>query len=414
MLCQFSVRNYKSIKEEITLDMQAASISEHPEHLLTDIDNESFLPIAAIYGPNGGGKSNVLQAMSVLIKKIMVPICAVRPNNECGDGYDSIKSPIIETFKFSDKNRKSPTQFELFFRTEKLEYKYNIDILGDKVMFESLYKKSIDSTRKTLLFERNINTEKEYRLNGSFKNFKISELSDNIPLLSYITMTYGKNAIALDIFRWLESGISILNFGSYRTDNSLNLKELENYKDILISIFKELDIDIADYRIIDKENDFDIMTKHIIDGDNCELNLSEESSGTKRLFAIMPRILKSLVIGTTLVIDELDAKLHPKLLRYIIELYSDKKINTKKAQLIFTSHDLSTMNSDVFRRDEIWFVAKNNEQATSLYSLVEFKDEDGKSIRKDARFDKQYLEGRYGADPYLRRIIDWEGLANEV
>jgi AAA15 family ATPase/GTPase len=92
----------------------------------------------------------------------------------------------------------------------------------------------------------------------------------------------------------------------------------------------------------------------------------------------------------------------------MIQLFTDPEINKNKAQLVFTSHDLSTMNNDLFRRDEIWFAAKNNEQATSLYSLVEFKDNNGDSVRKDAKFNKQYLEGRYGADPYFRRIIDWE------
>ena len=108
-----------------------------------------------------------------------------------------------------------------------------------------------------------------------------------------------------------------------------------------------------------------------------------------------------------MVIDELDAKIHPVLLRYIIMMFSNMSINKKKAQLIFTSHDLSTMNSEVFRRDEIWFVAKGNSQNSQLYSLVEFKNEKGESVRKDAKFDKQYLEGKYGADPYLKRIIDW-------
>ena len=88
-------------------------------------------------------------------------------------------------------------------------------------------------------------------------------------------------------------------------------------------------------------------------------------------------------------------------------MYTDLNVNKNNAQLIFTSHDLSTMNSEVFRRDEIWFVAKGNAENSELYSLVEFKNAKGESVRKDAKFDKQYLEGKYGADPYLRRIIDW-------
>ena len=106
-------------------------------------------------------------------------------------------------------------------------------------------------------------------------------------------------------------------------------------------------------------------------------------------------------------IDELDAKIHPVLLRYVIMLFNNMEINKNGAQLIFTSHDLSTMNNDIFRRDEIWFVAKGKEQNSKLYSLVEFKTTKGESVRMDAKYDKQYLEGKYGADPYLKKIIDW-------
>ena len=169
-----------------------------------------------------------------------------------------------------------------------------------------------------------------------------------------------------------------------------------------------MDLDILDFRVEEKEHDrIEVFTKHEVDGYEAELNLSDESSGTKKLFGLLPFIAESLIDGTTLVIDELDAKIHPALLRHIIMLYNDIEVNRKGAQLIFTSHDLSTMNSEVFRRDEIWFVAKGNSQNSKLYSLVEFKNIKGESVRKDAKFDKQYLEGKYGADPYLRRIIDW-------
>ena len=163
-----------------------------------------------------------------------------------------------------------------------------------------------------------------------------------------------------------------------------------------------------DAKMEEKENErIDIFTKHCVDDVETEINLFDESSGTQKLFGLLPFIAESLITGTVLVIDELDAKIHPVLLRHIIMMFNDMTINRHKAQLIFTSHDLSTMNSEVFRRDEIWFVAKGNAQNSKLYSLVEFKNEKGESVRKDAKFDKQYLEGKYGADPYLRRIIDW-------
>ena len=173
-------------------------------------------------------------------------------------------------------------------------------------------------------------------------------------------------------------------------------------------MIQEMDLDIVDFRVEEKEHErIEVFTKHIVDKYEAELNLVDESSGTRKLFGLLPFIAKSLLLGTTLVIDELDAKIHPVLLKYLIMTFSNMKKNKKGAQLIFTSHDLSTMSSDIFRRDEIWFVGKGNHQNSKLYSLVEFKNKKGESVRKDAKFDKQYLEGKYGADPYLRKIIDW-------
>ena len=155
------------------------------------------------------------------------------------------------------------------------------------------------------------------------------------------------------------------------------------------------------------KNNIEVFTRHVVQGYSEELTLAEESSGTQKLFSLLPFIARSLIKGTTLIIDELDAKIHPVLLKHIIMLFNNLEANRHGAQLIFTSHDLSTMNNEIFRRDEIWFVAKGNDQNSKLYSLVEFKAGNGEIIRKDAKYDKQYLEGKYGADPYLRKIIDW-------
>ncbi|WP_084145979.1 AAA family ATPase [Anaerovorax odorimutans] len=136
--------------------------------------------------------------------------------------------------------------------------------------------------------------------------------------------------------------------------------------------------------------------------------LEEESSGTRKLFGSLAEIIDCLQSGNLMVADELDAKLHPKLLRYIIELFTNPKVNKHGAQLLLTSHDMTTMIPAVYRRDEIWFCALNSSNASTIYSLIAFKKENGKSPRKDESYGKQYIEGRYGADPYLRRILDWE------
>jgi len=312
---------------------------------------------------------------------------------------------MIEPFAFSEKTKDEPTEFEIFFRTKLVEYRYILHVKRDMVVYERLDRVKMDTGRKSALFER----DEEIVLKGVFAKLKISdELSETLPLLSYLGITYKKNEVVKDVLGWFEYGIDFLNYGNPIEELRMAVSNSDEVKQLMLEMIQEMDLDIVDFRVIKDENDrIDVYTKHRVDGYEAELNLLEESSGTKKLFGLMPFIAASLLTGTTLVIDELDAKIHPVLLRYIIMMFSDMSINKEKAQLIFTSHDLSTMNSEVFRRDEIWFVAKGNAQNSQLYSLVEFKNEKGESVRKDAKFDKQYLEGKYGADPYLRRIIDW-------
>lgn len=402
MLCQFTVKNYKSIRDEVTLDMQAAAISEHEDRIIRDKDGEIFLPVSAIYGPNGGGKSNVLEALHTLAVKVLRPLYAT------GDNEERIflqKKIIIEPFAFSGETKSEPTEFEIFFRTELAEYRYILHVKREVVVYERLDRVKMDTGRRSALFERG----KEIMLKGAFAKLKISdELSETLPLLSYLGITYKKNEVVKDVLEWLEYRIDFLNYGNPMEELRMAVSSSEAVKHLMLQMIQEMDLDIVDFRVVKDENDrIDVYTKHMVGDRETELNLLEESSGTKKLFGLMPFIADSLLSGTTLVIDELDAKIHPVLLRYIIMMFSNMSINKKKAQLIFTSHDLSTMNSEVFRRDEIWFVAKGNSQNSQLYSLVEFKNEKGESVRKDAKFDKQYLEGKYGADPYLKRIIDW-------
>ena len=403
MLCQFTVKNYKSIRDEMTFDMQAAAISEHENNIIRDKDGELFLPISAIYGPNGGGKSNVLEAMHTLASKVLRPLYAT------GDKEERIflqKRLLIEPFAFSKETKSQPTEFEIFFRTEIAEYRYKLHIMKDVVNYESLDRVKLDTGRRSALFERD--TE-EISLKGVFSKLKASEdLSATLPLLSYLGITYKKNEVVKDVLDWFEYGIDFLYYGNSIEELRMAVSNSEDVKQLMLDMIQEMDLDIVDFRVVEDENDrIDVYTKHLVDGYETELNLLEESSGTRKLFGLMPFIAGCLLTGTALVIDELDAKIHPVLLRHIIMMFNDMSINKKKAQLIFTSHDLSTMNNEVFRRDEIWFVAKGNAQNSKLYSLVEFKNEKGESVRKDAKFDKQYLEGKYGADPYLKRIIDW-------
>lgn len=402
MLCQFSVKNYKSIRDEVTFDMQAAAISEHEDRIIKDQDGEMYLPVSAIYGPNGGGKSNVLAAFHTLVAKILRPLFATEDNDEKVFFQRKI---IVEPFAFSE-SKNEPTEFELFFRTDLAEYRYILHVKRDIVIYESLDRVKLETGRRSALFQRNDNG---IDLKGAFAKLKVSDdLSKTLTLLSYLGIAYKGNAVVKDVLNWFEYGVEFLNYGNPIQELKMAVSTSEDVKNLMLEMIQEMDLDIVDFRVEEKENDMiEVFTKHCVDGVESEISLSDESSGTKKLFGLLPFIAESLLTGTVLVIDELDAKIHPVLLCHIIMMFNDLSINRHKAQLIFTSHDLSTMNSKVFRRDEIWFVAKGNAQNSKLYSLVEFKNKNGESVRKDAKFDKQYLEGKYGADPYLRRIIDW-------
>ncbi len=402
MLCQFTVKNYKSIRDEVTFDMQAAAISEHEDRIIKDKDGDLYLPVSAIYGPNGGGKSNVLAALHTLVAKILRPLYATEDSEEMAFLQKKI---MVEPFAFSE-SKNEPTEFELFFRTGMAEYRYILHVKRDVVIYESLDRVKLETGRRSALFTRD---ENEIQLKGAFSKLKVSdELSKTLTLLSYFGIAYKGNVVVKDVLGWFVNGIDFLNYGNPVQELKMAISTSEDVKKLMLDMIQEMDLDIVDFRVEEKEHDrIEVFTKHLINNVETELTLSDESNGTKKLFGLLPFIAASLLDGTTLVIDELDAKIHPVLLRYIIMMFNNMEINRHKAQLIFTSHDLSTMNSEVFRRDEIWFVAKGNAQNSKLYSLVEFKNEKGESVRKDAKFDKQYLEGKYGADPYLRKIIDW-------
>ena len=403
MLSQFSVKNYKSIRDEITFDMQSVAISELANHLIEDKDGEKYLPVASIYGPNGGGKSNVLEAFQVLVAKVTRPLYVATSNS---DREPALKRIPVVPFAFSEDTKNTPTEFEVFFRTETSEYRYILHIQEEQVIYEQLDRVKKDTARKSALFEREKGT---ISLKGVLSTLKVGDgVSNTIPLLSYLGITYSENEVIKEVMDWFVNGVSFLNYGNPFQEARILVDQSDDIKKLVLKIIKEMDLDIDDFRIEEEDNNrIEIYTKHIVDGNDIELKLAEESSGTKKIFGLLPFVANSIVNGNTLVIDELDAKIHPVLLKYIIELFSDKEKNRHGSQLIFTSHDLSTMNNEVFRRDEIWFVAKGKSQNSKLYSLVEFKNDKGESVRKDAKYDKQYLEGKYGADPYLQKIIDW-------
>lgn len=424
MLCQFTFKNFKSFKDEATLDLEAVKISEHEESLIIDkADKTELLPVAVIYGPNGGGKSSVLEAFVYLTRKVLMPILAVKDISKEMKSDDIFEGISIESrkvkelnssgleeteryYKFDKKAQNEPIEFDISFRKNDKEYKYQLYLLKGEIIEENLFFRDIlNNNRPDIVFERD---KDGMYLGDALENIDINNIKSSIPMLSYISITKSIKLID-DVIEWFFNSV-ILNYDNPFRDRTIILSKGRKIEKQFIDMLNEMDINISGIRTV-KDSDgnvTEIYTKHKLkDGSDGELLFEEESSGTRKLFALLPFILHCIKSGSFVIADEMDAKLHPKLLRYIIGLFTNPKINKNGAQLLFTSHDLTTMKNTVLRRDEIWFAALNKFDASKLYSLVEFKKENGEKVRKDETYDKQYIEGRYGADPYLRTILDW-------
>ena len=401
MLCQFSFQNYKSYKEETTFDLQATAISEFEESLIKREKCSNLLPVSVIYGPNGGGKSNLLQALACLITTVVKPI------HDLGNTRENIiiqQGFSAKPFLYDMDSVEKPIEYRIFFRKGNYEYRYYLATLKDEIFAETLDRKTIGGKKPAQIFYR----EGEVitlgpTLSKEGVNIKVNE---KMPYLSFLAINYNIPVIA-EVQEWFESCI-IRNYGNPIIEIEVMFSENENVKKQIVTLLNDMGIDIEDYRFDSDEKQ--LYLKRTIAGKSYELSLTEESDGTRKLIAALPAILIALQEGRLVIIDELDAKLHPKLLRYVISLFKNPKVNRNGAQLLFTSHDMSTMKNTVFRRDEIWFAALNEKRSSEIYSLYEIRHEDNERVKSTAAFDKQYMEGRYGADPYLQNMLsggDW-------
>lgn len=411
MLCQFTFENFKSFKNEAFLDFFAEPISDNTNSLIIDEDNERFLPVVSIYGPNGGGKSTVLEALRFLMQTLAKPIIASNINDELTLEELSILNQSINEihqekfYKFDSACEHQPIVFDILFRTNGIQYKYELSILKNLIVKENLYYNKIGEKDAVLVFER---TDKDCIVGEDIQSISVEKIKSSLPLFSHIAATYDIEVIDNAMSWFLK--INFVDYDNPNKDKQILLPKKEEDRILFFEMLRQMDINVFDIRV---EEDIDgnvqnLYTKHVIHGKDIELPIQEESSGTRKIFSCLARINDCLLDGKLLVADELDAKLHPKLLRFIIELFTNPSRNKHGAQLLITSHDIVNMNPEVFRRDEIWFCALSQNNTSNLYSLISFKEENGKQPRKDAVYGKRYLEGKYGADPYIRKGLDWE------
>lgn len=411
MLIQFSVSNYRSIKEEAVFSALAGSDKLH-ETSLIHFRKERVLPSIAVYGANAAGKSNLFKAITAAL--VIIRSSNNRQINE--------PIPLIAPFAFDDESGSRPTSFNFIFTANGKKYEYGFSADKNKVYDEYLYE--YRTAKPSKIFERTNTTDYSFveALEKEMRMY-VGKNTENKLFLS--TATAWNCERTKSAYLWLAEAID--TFGGERFEGVV-MPELENDKDgklekFITDLLREADINITGYQFKVKDiplneqpnislppgvevrlpsgiiqKHYEMTSKHMIQqGDEKKeylLPFGDESEGTKRLFFYSPIIKRAIEKGNTVIIDEIDNSLHPLLTIMLIELFHDKNINKNGAQLLFNTHDVSLLDLEYFRRDQIYFVEKNNlTGVTDLYSLDEF------SPRKTENIRKGYLQGRYGAIP---------------
>lgn len=399
MLCQFSFQNFKSYKDETTFDFRATEIPEFRDTLLRQAYGDDLLPVSAVYGPNGGGKTNLLQAFFCLVGMVVKPIHALEKNRQTNIFQQTVG---CAPFALDEMSGQEPTAFQVFFRVGEREYQYYLSV-REEIVEETLLWRTLKGKRPGVLFER---SGQNVQLGDSIRRASINtNVNPKMPYLSFLAINYDLPEITV-VQNWFESCIT-QSYADPDAENLVLVAKNAGTREKIIQALNDVGIDLSGYRY--DEESKKLYTQRTIRDKVYELPFEAESDGTKKMIAALPLLLLALQEGRTVVVDELDAKLHPKLLRYVIQLFKNPRLNLHGAQLLFTSHDLTTMKNTVFRRDEIWFAAMNEAHESEIYSLYEFRQEDNTRVKRTAAFDKQYLEGRYGADPYLSNMLTGEG-----
>lgn len=400
MLITFKYKNFKSFKNENILDLEATTLKEH-EYNVVKMKNVNLLTMAAIYGANASGKSNVLQAFEYMKNMILI-------NNDSME-YSQIKEENIYSFMMN----KYPIslEVEILSKDGKI-YKYGFESLNDKIKLEWMYEKKIN--KFYTIFERK---ENSVSMKSNNKNNRYDNLDDKTLFLSIYTKIDRKNSDFINVYQWFID-TDYLDLNNTKIENFINntistkILNDSNYKAELQNFISTLDLGIEGIKTIPESmNDLQksngvvkIGLLYRVENNKIKsLPLELESDGTRKMIYLFDYLIAALKKGMTLFIDDLDTKLHPLLTKYIINLFHNKEINISNAQLIYTTHDVTNLNKETFQRDEIWFTEKDNSGVSEIYSLSDYKIDNVK-IRNDATFNKDYLTGRYGAIPELKQF----------
>lgn len=418
MIIEFTVGNFLSFKENKTLSLEATSITEYKESTFK-AGKYKLLKSAVLYGANSSGKSNFIKAMSTMKRIVMTSV----------EKTSASKFEIVP-FLLNTNTENKPSYFELVFLINNTRYRYGFEIDNKSVHGEWLFK-LVDDTEVPLFIreENGIGVAENFDEGTGLE----SKTRENALFLSVVDQFNGE--IAGSIISWFNDWetISGLSHDNYR-GVTFELLDKKKSKERLLDFFKDLDLgfeqlkfrkekfqesvlpnDLPSEMLDDIINDLQgktiarINTVHKkFDKNGNQVGLRDfdlryqESSGTNKVIDISGPIFDTLLGGGVLVIDELDAKLHPLMTAAITNLFNSPEYNTNNAQLIFATHDTNLLSYGRFRRDQIYFLEKDKYEASDLYSLIEYK-EDGSNtkIRKDRSFEKDYINGRYGAIPFI-------------
>lgn len=412
MLIQFNFKNYKSFRDEVTLDMSAAKMKEFADRVVT-IGGEKILPVAAIYGANASGKSNVYSAFEFMSHYVVNSF-------KYGDDEQSYKEVRPQPFLFEEASEHGESSFEVYFtipgdKTQR-SYNYGFCLGAEGVTEEWMNTKAKTARQYSAVFYRD---SESLDLTGipkkSRDNIEVA-LEKQVLIISLgAKLKIDKCKLVRDWFlanEFADFGDAVENFFMSRL-LPIDFVDSKSVQEDVVKFFASFDDQIKGFEVTklptadeDKEERITINALHKkIDSDEmAKIPLSAESAGTLKMFALYPELQAVLERGSVFFVDELNARLHPLLVRNFILAFSNPKINKNHAQLVFTTHDTWQLSNQLLRRDEIWFTEKDKDGLSTLYSLADFVDEDGSRIRKDESYEKNYLLGKYGAIPTLETI----------
>jgi AAA15 family ATPase/GTPase len=419
MLLEFNVNNFKSIKDSITFSMLASSKDTNNSF---NIRKYELLNSSIVYGANASGKSNLLKAMNFMGKIVLNRTKVIQSTDKLP--YDP--------FRLNSETEDASSTFEMVFFINEIKYRYGFEIDNENVYAEWLY--ADEKGKESKLFYRDTDEDdyvnpNKFSEGNQFFNKKNSLINISKNQLFIWKCDQDGGSIAKSILQWFDrfNFIDGMDHKNYINYTMRQMKDAE-FKDKIISLVKTADIGIEDIELEEEEVPdsilesmpiSDALKNEIINeggltsislntfhkkynAENEEIGTAifelenEESKGTRKFFAMSAPILDTLRKGKILIIDELDASLHPILTRHLIKLFHNKNVNKLNAQLIFATHDTNLLKKSMFRRDQVWFVEKDKYGASSSYSLAQYKN-----VRKQEDFEKQYIEGKYGAIPYL-------------